>query len=99
MTERAWIDPGAAYLRRDEQDCGPTSDDLAELALPDGYENYSRSIADLHKPVWTYRLAARALTPAEDAAVRRAAERDPRAVRYRRARDAADGPRQVALFG
>jgi hypothetical protein len=32
MTERAWIDAGAAYLRRDEQcDAAPTADDLAEL--------------------------------------------------------------------
>jgi hypothetical protein len=31
MTERAWIDAGADYIRRDQQDCGPTADDLAEL--------------------------------------------------------------------
>ena len=31
MTERAWIDAGADYIRRDEAfDAGPDADDLAE---------------------------------------------------------------------
>jgi hypothetical protein len=45
MTERAWLDMGRDYVRRDEQfDAAPTADDLDELAEADALQLTTRHV-------------------------------------------------------